>query len=87
VHGGGGGAACVTVRVSPAIANVPLRAAPPFAAAVYVTDPFPVPDVPRVIVIHDAFDVAVHAHPASACTCTALLPPPGGTDWLFDARL
>jgi hypothetical protein len=52
-----------------------------------VTVPFPLPDAPRVIVSHDAFDVAVHAQPPSACTCTVCDPPAGAIDWLFDARL
>jgi len=80
VHGVGA-AACVTVNVWPAIVSVPLRAAPGFAAAVYDTVPLPDPLPPDAIVIHDAFDDAVHAQLApSAVTCTVLLPPAGGTD-------
>jgi hypothetical protein len=79
VHGGGA-AACVTVSVWPAMVSVPLRAAPGFAVAVYVTEPLPDPVAPREIVIHGAFDEAVHAQLASAITSTALLPPTGGTD-------
>jgi hypothetical protein len=84
---GVGAAACDTVSVSPAIDSVPLRAAPELAVAVYSTLPFPVPDAPCVIDIHEAFDVAVHAQPLSACICTVLDPPAAGTDWLFVARL
>jgi hypothetical protein len=59
---------------------VPLRVAPVFAATMYATLPLPLPDAPRVIEIHEAFDVAVHAHPLSVCTCTEFDPPAAGTD-------
>ncbi len=62
--------------------SVPVRAAPLFAATLNVTDPFPLPDAPLEIVIQEAFDAALHAHPLPAVT--AMLPPPpvGSTDWL-----
>jgi len=58
--GGGGAAACDTVNVLPAAVMVPLRAVPEFAATVNETVPFPVPDAPLEIVIHPAFDAALH---------------------------
>jgi hypothetical protein len=80
--GGGGGepAACDTVSVWPAIVSVPLRASAVFAATVNVTVPFPLPDAPPVIEIHDAFDAAVHAQPLPAVTATDPLPPLASTD-------
>ncbi len=68
------------VTIWPAIVSVPVRAAPELAAAVYDTEPSPVPDAPRVIEIQDAFDVAVHAQPLSVPTSTEPVPPDGLTD-------
>jgi hypothetical protein len=45
-----------------------------------VTAPSPLPDAPCRIVSHETFDVAVHAQPLPACTCTVSLPPAAGTD-------
>jgi hypothetical protein len=42
----------VTVKVWPAIATVPERAAPVLAAIVRFTEPFPLPAAPLVTVIH-----------------------------------
>jgi hypothetical protein len=53
----------------------PVRAAPEFAAIANDTVPFPVPEPPLVIVIHDAFDVAVHAQ-VDADAVTAIDPDP-----------
>jgi hypothetical protein len=75
VHGAG---CCVTVRVWPPMVIVPLRATPGFAAALKMTTPFPVPDVPAVTVIHGAFDVAVHAQPTPADTFVRPSPPAAG---------
>lgn len=80
VHGGGGGggaggAACETVNVFPAAVIVPVRAAPVFAATLNATVPLPVPDAPLEIVIHPAFDAAVHAHVAAEAV-TAKDPDP-----------
>jgi hypothetical protein len=85
VQVGRGGAACVTVNVLPAATIVPLRELlPVLAATVNPTLPLPVPEVPAVMLIHDALVVAVHAQlltdavtaiepepPASAKLCVA----------------
>jgi hypothetical protein len=47
---------------------VPLRAPPPFAAALKTTVPLPAPDDPPVTVIQAAFDTAVHVQPPPALT-------------------
>jgi hypothetical protein len=72
LHGvGGGGAACETVNVWPAIVSVPVRAAAVFAATANATVPLPVPDAPPVSVSHGAFALALHAHVlAEAVTAT-----------------
>jgi len=79
VHGGGGGgggaAACDTVKVCPPIVNVPVRAAPVFAATPNATVPLPVPDAPLVTVNHAAFALAVHAQ-LFAEAVTAIEPEP-----------
>jgi hypothetical protein len=49
------------------------------AAAVYATDPFPLPLAP-VTVNHDAELAAVQSHPFAAVTVTVPLPPSAGTD-------
>ena len=85
MHGAGAGAAAwETVSVCPAIVNVPLRAAPLLAAAVKRTVPVPVPDVPLVIEIHEALDVAVHVHPLVVVTSVDPLPPLASTLSLED---
>jgi hypothetical protein len=61
---------------------VPLRAAPLLAAALNATAPLPLPLAPFVIVIHDAFDDAVHAQPLPLVTATVPLPPVASTDWV-----
>lgn len=62
-------------------AIVPLRALPVFAATVKATDPFPVPDDPLPIVIHEAPADAVHAHVgADVVTVIDPLPPVSATD-------
>jgi hypothetical protein len=62
VHGGGGGAACDTVKICPAIVSVPVRGAPGFASTLNPTAPLPVPEAPLATVIDAALVVAVHAH-------------------------
>jgi hypothetical protein len=79
VHGGGAAAACVTVNVWPATVNVPVLAAPLFDAMLNATDPLPLPEAPLVIVIHDAFDVALHAQPDAVVTAVDPLPPVAST--------
>jgi hypothetical protein len=71
VHGGGGGAACDTVKVCPAIAIVPVRGAAVLTSTLKVTMPLPVPEAPLVTVNHAALALAVHAHVgAEAVTAT-----------------
>jgi hypothetical protein len=83
VHGGGGvaAAACETVNVLPAAVTEPVRAAPEFAATVNETVPLPVPDAPLEIVIHAAFEAAVHAQlVAEAVIAMEPEPPVSLTD-------
>jgi hypothetical protein len=88
VHGGGGGAACDTVNVWPAIVSVPLRAGPVFAATAKAMVPFPVPGVPLLTVSHGAFAVAVHAHVLlDAVTATDPEPAVSATFWLVGASV
>jgi len=70
VHVGGGAAAaaCDIVNVLSATVTVPVRAAPVFVATANATAPFPLPAAADVIVIHPAFDFAVHGQPALAVT-------------------
>ena len=78
--GGGGAAPWLIVNACPPIVTVPLRAAPLLAAALTVTLPLPVPLAADVIVIHGAFDVAVHAHDAFvAVSVVVVVAPSGGT--------
>ena len=85
--GGGGAAACDTVNVWLAMVIVPLRAAPPFAAALKDIDPFPVPDAPDVTVSQSGlFEAAVHAHVGLlAVTATVPTAPVLSMDWLGGA--
>jgi hypothetical protein len=71
-----GAAAWFTVKVSPAMVSVPLRAPAVLAATLNWTEPLPVPFVPDVMLIHEAFDAAVHPHPLLVDTATGLPPPP-----------
>ena len=71
---------CVTVNVSPAIASVPVRAAPLDAATtVKRTIPLPVPLAPCVMDIHVAELAAVQGHSGGAVTATSPLPPEAPT--------
>ena len=45
-----------------------------------LTVPEEVPEVPEVIVIQLALDVAVHPHPVVAVTVTVLVAPAGGIE-------
>src|SRR5690349_12499774 len=68
-------AACVTVKVAPAIVSVPVRLdATVFAATLKPTVPLPDPVAPLVTVIQEALLAAVHAQPVA--TVTPLLPVP-----------
>ena len=70
------------MNVWPATLIVPVRDPPLLAAAVKATRPFPAPDVPAVIVIHAALDVAVHEQlVAVAVTSIVPGPPAAGMVW------
>jgi hypothetical protein len=54
----------VTVKVCPAIASVPVRAAAvEFAATLYVRTPVPVPLAPALTTIHGTVLVLLHPQP------------------------
>ena len=76
-----GAPASVRLKMLPAIVSVPVRAlAAVFAAALKVTEPFPLPVAPAVTVIHDALLEAVHAQPVPTMTEALPLPPAATTD-------
>jgi hypothetical protein len=76
---------CETVNVCPAIVNVPVRGAPALAATLYPTDPFPLPDVPLVIVSQsELFVDAVQVQPFAAEIVTVPVPPLAPIAWLLD---
>jgi hypothetical protein len=50
--------------------SVPVRSAAGFAAIAIDTVPLPLPDSPAAIVIHGAFELAVHAQPPADVTLT-----------------
>ena len=69
-------AACVTVKVAPAIVSVPVRLeAMGLEATRKPTVPLPDPDAPLVTVIHAALLAAVHAQPVATDTLLLPLPP------------
>jgi len=69
-------AACVTVKVFPAMVNVPTRCVVVvFAATEYVTVPLPVPFAPDTIVIQLTLLTAGQAHPVGEVTPTVAFPP------------
>jgi len=81
-----GTAACVMVKVEPAIVSVPARlVVPVWAATLNATVPDPVPAAPAVTVIHAALLTAVHTHPAPALTVVLPGPPAAGIDRLAGA--
>jgi hypothetical protein len=81
-------AACVTVKVWPAIVMVPVRVdVAVFCATEYDTVPAPLPDAPAVTVIQAALLAAVHAQPADALTPTVPLPAPDPYEALAAERL
>jgi hypothetical protein len=72
---------CVTVKVLPAIVNVPVRDDVVVAAATAkLTVPLPEPEAPPVTANHDALLAALHAHPEPAVTATLPLPPAEAKD-------
>jgi hypothetical protein len=69
-------AACVTVKLRPAIVSVPERLlATVFADTLKLTGPDPDPDAPLAIVIHDAPLDAVQPQPVPAVTVLLPVPP------------
>ena len=75
-------AAWLTVNVWPAIAIVPERAAPVFAAALKPTLPPPVPLAPDVTVTHPSLLAAVQEQALPVATVALPVPPATETDWL-----
>ena len=61
---------------------VPVLAKPELATTEKLTVPLPVPELPEVIVIHEALLTAVHPHPVCVVTFTLPEPPPAGEDAL-----
>jgi hypothetical protein len=72
---------CVTVRVWPAIVNVPVReVVDVLAATLYDTVPVPVPLLPPVTVIHVVLLLTpVHAQPLLVVTVADCAPPAAAT--------
>ena len=69
-------AACVTVKVFPAMVNVPWRLVLAlFAVTEYVTVPLPLPFLPDKILIQLALLAAVQEHPDGEVTLTEAFPP------------
>ena len=68
--------ACVTVKVCPAMVNVPMRwVVVLFAETEYVTVPLPVPFAPDTILIQLTLLTAGQEHPDVAITFTEAFPP------------
>ena len=67
----------MTVKVCPAIVTLPvLSFFPGGAAALYATDPLPVPLAPDVTVIQLSWLLAVHAQPLPVDTATVPVADP-----------
>ena len=75
-------AACVTVKVCPAIVIVPVRwVVLGLDDALNATVPLPLPLAPLVTVSHDVLLLTpVHVQPAGAVTAVDPVPPPAATD-------
>src|SRR6266446_3907633 len=74
------GPACVTEKLCPPTATVPVRgSAPPLASAEMPTTPGPDPEAPVTIVIHDVVVVVDHTQLAGVDTLKVTAPPPTGT--------
>ena len=67
------------MNTRPAIAIVPVRSAPAFAATAIDTVPPPVPDAPDTTVIHGTSEVAVQAQPLAPVTLTLAVPAAAAT--------
>lgn len=77
------GAACVTVKLFPAMVRTADRCVVPvWAATENPTVPLPLPVAPLEIVTHDAPLVAVQAQPAPVVTLTVPVLAVAATDWL-----
>jgi hypothetical protein len=69
-------AACVTVKVCPAMVNVPMRwAVVLFAETEYLTVPLPAPFAPDTILIQLTLLTAGQEHPDCEVTPTEAFPP------------
>jgi len=73
-------AACVTVKVCPAMVSVPVRELPVFAWTEYPTVPLPLPFPPEVIVIQPGLPLTAQGHVVGAVTVTLPAPPAAGAD-------
>ena len=74
-----GAAACVTVKIWPAIVSVAVRSTVVvFWATLNATVPLSVPEAPLVTVSHAALLTAVHEHPIPIRSETVPLPPADG---------
>ena len=75
-------AACVTVKVVPAIVSVPVRPdVTVFAATLNPTVPLPDPEAPLVTEIQAALLDAVHGQPVAMVTLLLPVPPDSEKDW------
>jgi len=62
----------------PAIVSVPVRGGPRLNSKRYTTVPFPVPEEPEAMVIHETLLAAVHRHVLVVDTVTEPAPSLGG---------
>ena len=78
---------CVTLKLCPAIVNVPVRGLILLlAAALNATVPLPLPLAPLVTVSQDVLLLTpVHAHPAGDVTSVEPVPPAAATEPLVGA--
>ena len=74
-----GAASCVTVTDWPPMVMIPVRASPPFAAALNLTTPLPDDDAPPVIAIQAALEAAVQTQSPRVVTVALRSPPADGT--------
>ena len=64
------------MKLTPPIVIVPVReAAPKLLATEYDTAPFPMPELPEVMVSQLSLLVAVHPHPPAVATLMLPVPP------------
>ena len=72
------------MKVCPAIVAVPVRSLSSFLEMFKVTEPFPLPLLPELMVIQDALLLAVHAQPLPAETLTVSDPAFQSVEILFE---